>query len=227
MISWAAVCLIGLGLGWVVARFSGAYIASIAAGDSPDVSTFWRAALSLINAQPFQHRQLWLIMVVQTLCCVWFYRQGGGAAQFFALTAGTALLQALACIDARTGLLPNTLTYPFLALGLLLALAGVGVGFWPALLGAVGGYVFLWLASSAFRVVTGQVGIGRGDLKLFAGLGAWVGLAGLWFLLLMACLMGVGFAMWRQRSVYPRGNYPFGPFLAMAGIGTLLMVMAA
>ncbi len=223
MISWAAVCLIAWGLGWAVARFSAAYIACIRAGAPPTISTFGRAASSLISVQPVQHRLFWLIIVAQTLCCAWFYWQGGWAASFFALTAATALLLALACIDARTGLLPNTLTYPFLALGLLLALADIGVGFWPALLGAAGGYVFLWLASSVFWVVTRQVGMGGGDLKLFAGLGAWVGWTGLWFLLLIACLMGVGFAMWRQRSVYPRGSYPFGPFLAIAGIGSLLM----
>lgn len=147
----------------------------------------------------------------------------GLGASLFASSVAVALLLALACIDARTGLLPNTLTYPFLIMGVLLALIGVGVGLVPALLGAVGGYVFLWLASGIFQRVTKQTGMGGGDLKLFAGLGAWLGWVSLWSLLLIACLIGVGCAMWRQRSLYPRGHYPFGPFLAIAGIASLLM----
>lgn len=223
MMSWTAACLIGLGLGWAVAKFSDAYSASIRAGGFPNLATFGRAAVSLLKQQAVPYRQHFLMMVVQLVCCLWFYQQGGWSVLFFAFSVGVALLLTLACIDARTGLLPDTLTYPFLVFGLLLALTDVGIGLRPALMGAVGGYVFLWLASSVFRLATKQTGIGGGDLKLFAGLGAWVGWAGLGPLLFMACLIGVGVAMWRQRSVYPRGSYPFGPFLAMAGIGALLM----
>lgn len=124
----------------------------------------------------------------------------------------------LACIDVRTGLLPDALTIPVLVLGLCLGpLAG-----WPALL--VAGLVYGCAAGlgAAYRRLKGYDGMGGGDIKLMAALAAWVGPLALCWVVLGACLAGLAYAMLAQRRILPRGAYPFGPFLAGAAVPVLL-----
>ena len=143
---------------------------------------------------------------------------GCGAPMASALLLTFALL-ALACIDLETGLLPDAITLPFLWLGLAINLFGVHAALPSAVMGAIAGYGVLWLVFHAFRVVTGKEGMGHGDFKLLAMLGAWMGWQALPLLVLLssaaALVVGLGSAAlgWRQRS----SPIPFGPFLAAAG----------
>lgn len=132
-----------------------------------------------------------------------------------------ATVLALAFIDWDTTLLPDDLTLPLAWAGLIAAAVGwSGVSLPDALWGAVAGYLSLWTVYWAFKLVTGKEGMGYGDFKLLAALGAWLGWPALIPLVLVASALGavVGLAM-KAMSALREGRYvPFGPFLAIGGL---------
>ena len=132
----------------------------------------------------------------------------------------SAILVALAFIDWDTTLLPDDLTLPLLWAGLLAsALQWIEVPLFSAVMGAVAGYLSLWLVYWGFKLATGKEGMGYGDFKLLAALGAWFGWQALVPLILMASVVGaiVGIALKLASSLREGGYVPFGPFLAGAG----------
>lgn len=137
-----------------------------------------------------------------------------------------AALVALALIDWDTTLLPDDITLPLLWAGLIVAALGRnhGVSLSNALWGAVAGYLSLWLVYWAFKLVTGKEGMGYGDFKLFAALGAWFGWSALVPIILMASVIGamVGIAMKFSGGLRDGGYVPFGPFLAGAGLTAMV-----
>ncbi len=138
----------------------------------------------------------------------------------------SAALLALAVIDWDTTLLPDDITLPLLWAGLIAAALqwNPAVGLSSALWGAVAGYLSLWLVYWAFKLVTGKEGMGYGDFKLFAALGAWFGWPALVPIILMASVIGavVGIAMKFSSGLREGGYVPFGPFLAGAGFTALI-----
>jgi len=136
----------------------------------------------------------------------------------------TWALLALAMIDADTQLLPDSITQPFLWLGLLLNSANVFTDLPNALAGAVAGYLLLWSVYWAFKLTTGKEGMGYGDFKLLAMLGAWLGWQALPVILLAASLVGavVGIALIAFAGHQRNQPLPFGPYLAGAGWIALL-----
>ncbi|MCG5534510.1 prepilin peptidase [Ectothiorhodospira mobilis] len=141
-----------------------------------------------------------------------------------AALALTWSLLALAVIDLRTSLLPDALTLPVLWLGLLVNLGTLFTDPTSSLLGAVIGYLSLWGVYQAFRLLTGKEGMGYGDFKLFALLGAWLGWQMLPLVILLASLVGalVGIALIVLRGRDRELPIPFGPYLAAAGWIALL-----
>jgi leader peptidase (prepilin peptidase)/N-methyltransferase len=146
---------------------------------------------------------------------------------FLALAALVLLyfLIALTFIDIDTQLLPDTLTLPLLWLGLLVNLSGSGfVSLSSAVLGAVVGYLSLWLVFWAFKLATGKDGMGYGDFKLLAALGAWLGWQLLPVVILLSsvagALIGIGLMVAARRG--KDIPIPFGPYLAIAGLITML-----
>lgn len=135
--------------------------------------------------------------------------------------AACFVLLTLALIDARCGFLPDALTLPLLWAGLLLAWSGHGTDLHDAVLAAAAGYVLLWSLDLGFRVCRGRAGLGGGDMKLVAALGAWLGWAALPGVLLAACIAGAVFALCRQGREAWHAALPFGPFLALAGAAGL------
>jgi leader peptidase (prepilin peptidase) / N-methyltransferase len=137
----------------------------------------------------------------------------------------SAALLALAAIDWDTTLLPDDMTLPLLWAGLVAAALqwNPAVTLPTALWGAVGGYTSLWLVYWAFKLATGKEGMGYGDFKLFAALGAWFGWPALVPMILMASVIGavVGIAMKFSSGLREGGYVPFGPFLAGAGFTAL------
>lgn len=131
----------------------------------------------------------------------------------------TALLVAMSGIDFRTTLLPDSLTLPLLWLGLLLSTQGVFVDMPDAIYGAAVGYLSLWSVYWAFKLLTGKEGMGYGDFKLLAALGAWCGVSALLPIILMSSLIGavVGGLLITLRGRDRAQPIPFGPFLAAAG----------
>jgi leader peptidase (prepilin peptidase)/N-methyltransferase len=156
-------------------------------------------------------------------------RFGFGFAALAALLL-TWFLIALAFIDIDTQLLPDGLTLPLLWLGLTLSLwgpqggAAVPVDVRSSLIGAVAGYLSLWSVYHLFRLLTGKEGMGYGDFKLLAALGAWLGWQMLLPVILIAAVVGavVGIVILAIRRQSRATPIAFGPFLAAAGWVTLM-----
>jgi len=140
------------------------------------------------------------------------------AAMYFAWT-----MIALAFIDLDTFYLPDDLTLPLVWAGLIFSLAGGYTDLNSAVIGACGGYLALWLVFWLFKIVTGKEGMGYGDFKLLAAIGAWLGWKMLPLVILLSSFAGaiVGVALIilarRGRNV----PIPFGPYLAIAGLVAL------
>ena len=138
----------------------------------------------------------------------------------------SAALLALALIDWDTTLLPDDITLPLLWAGLIAAALqwNPAVGLTAAVWGTVAGYVSLWLVYWAFKLVTGKEGMGYGDFKLFAALGAWFGWTALVPIILMASVIGalIGIGMKFTSGLREGGYVPFGPFLAGAGFTAMI-----
>ena len=157
-----------------------------------------------------------LLTAVLMVACVWrfgFGWQGFGAMVF------TGFLISLSGIDLRTQLLPDQLTLPLMWLGLIAAADNLYMSTKPALLGAVAGYLCLWVVWWVFKQLTGKEGMGHGDFKLLAAIGAWTGLNGILPTVLLSSLVGaiIG-SIWLAAKGRDKATpIPFGPYLAVAG----------
>jgi leader peptidase (prepilin peptidase)/N-methyltransferase len=134
------------------------------------------------------------------------------------------MLIAMTFIDIDTQLLPDELTLPLMWLGLLVNLDGTFVPLRDAVIGAALGYLSLWTVYWLFKLVTGRDGIGYGDFKLLAALGAWLGWMMLPVVVLLSSAVGaiVGLSLIVFRGHHRDRPIPFGPFLAAAGLIALL-----
>lgn len=186
----------------------------------------------------------WLVLRGRSRCCdqpiAWRYPLVEAATGILFVAAGSlwppgvsllgalsllAFLIALAAIDAETLLLPDALTQPLLWLGLFINLGDAFVPLESAVIGAMAGYLSLWVVYWLFKTLTGKDALGAGDFKLLAALGAWLGWQALPQLVLLAALGGlVMTCLWRWRR---GGDFDqplaFGPWLAISG-GILLFV---
>ncbi|SFU63865.1 type 4 prepilin peptidase 1 Aspartic peptidase. MEROPS family A24A [Polaromonas sp. YR568] len=155
--------------------------------------------------------------------CVWRW---GWSLTALAWCGFSAALLALAMIDWDTTLLPDDITLPLLWAGLIVAALqwNPAVNLSTALWGAVAGYLSLWLVYWAFKLATGKEGMGYGDFKLFAALGAWFGWPALVPIILMASVIGavIGIALKFSSKLREGGYVPFGPFLAGAGFTAMI-----
>ncbi|HSY26217.1 MAG TPA: A24 family peptidase [Burkholderiaceae bacterium] len=134
------------------------------------------------------------------------------------------LLIAMTFIDADTQFLPDSLTYPLLWCGLLVNTMGLIVPLREAVIGAVAGYLSLWLVNWIFKIVRKMDGMGNGDFKLLAALGAWLGWKMLPLIVLLSALVGsvVGITLILLIKHDRKTAIPFGPYLAGAGMIALL-----
>lgn len=151
----------------------------------------------------------------------WHFGYGFAA---FAALAFTWTMIVLAFIDMDTQLLPNDITVPFIWAGLLVNLAEPFTDIRSAVLGAVAGYIALWSIYWAFKLVTGREGMGYGDFKLLAAIGAWLGWQMLPLVILVSSIPGTVVGIFLI-AVTKRGRHepiPFGPYLAGGGFIALL-----
>jgi len=176
--------------------------------------------------QPISVRYPLVEALTGVLCAAVAWKFGFGWPALAALVL-TWFLIALTFIDVDHQLLPDNLTLPLLWLGLLVSLwgpqpgpaAALPVDVRSSLIGAMAGYVSLWSVYHLFRLLTGKEGMGYGDFKLFAALGAWLGWQMLLPIILVAAAVGavVGLAMLSLRGQSRATPIAFGPFLAAAG----------
>jgi leader peptidase (prepilin peptidase)/N-methyltransferase len=170
----------------------------------------------------------WRYPAVELTTCIlfiWSASVHGLSASALAWAGFASALLVLAAIDADTTLLPDAITQPLVWAGLLAAhgqLSGQSLS--TALWGAVAGYLFLWSVYWLFKLLTGKEGMGHGDFKLLAALGAWLGWPALVSLVLIASLSGVtlGLLMRMRGQLDKDGYIPFGPFLAFAGLWVMV-----
>ncbi len=165
---------------------------------------------------PWRYPGVELLSAVLSVLVVW--RFGLGAESAGALLLTWALL-ALSFIDFDTQFLPDSITLPFLWLGLAFNLNGTFASIEASVLGAIAGYLVLWSVYHLFRLVTGKEGMGYGDFKLLAMLGAWLGWSALPLIILLSSLVGavIGVTMIAMRGHDKNIPIPFGPYLAIAG----------
>jgi leader peptidase (prepilin peptidase)/N-methyltransferase len=162
-----------------------------------------------------------LVSAILSAVVAWHFGFTAGA---FAALLFTWCLIALTVIDYDHQLLPDNITLPLLWLGLLANTVALFTSLGAAVVGAIAGYLFLWLVYHLFRLVTGKEGMGYGDFKLLAACGAWLGWQQLPLIILLASFVGavvggiliLGFGRDRARPI------PFGPFLCVAGWVALL-----
>ena len=140
---------------------------------------------------------------LQTLCAVFF----------------TWALISLSMIDLEHSLLPDDITLPFMWLGLACNIFGVFTDIYSSLIGAILGYSILWIIFISFKAATGKEGMGYGDFKLLALLGAWLGWQYLPLIILLssitATVIGISMIIFKGRD--KAAAFPFGPYLAIAG----------
>lgn len=166
-----------------------------------------------------------LVEITTAALFAWCVHRWGFTPQGWAWCGFSAALLTLALIDWDTTYLPDDITLPLLWAGLIAsALGWTGMTLQHALWGAVAGYLSLWSIYWAFKLITGKEGMGYGDFKLFAALGAWFGWQALVPMILMASVIGavIGIAMKLRSSLREGGYIPFGPFLAGAGFTAML-----
>jgi leader peptidase (prepilin peptidase) / N-methyltransferase len=166
-----------------------------------------------------------LVELLTGILSAWVAARFGFSLATLAALVLSWFLIALTFIDVDHQLLPDSLTLPLLWLGLTLSLWGpyagapVPVDLRSSLIGAVAGYLSLWSVYHLFRLVTGKEGMGYGDFKLLAALGAWLGWQMLLPVILIAAVVGavVGITVLALRRQSRATPIPFGPFLAAAG----------
>jgi len=166
-----------------------------------------------------------IIELVTAGLFVWVFAQHGWGFQAWVWAGFAAALVALAAIDADTRLLPDAITQPLVWSGLLAASLGLsGVLLSDALWGAAAGYLFLWSVFWLFKGLTGKDGMGQGDFKLLAALGAWLGWPALLSLVLIASLTGILAAMVLKLrgQLAQGGEMAFGPCLVLAGLWVMV-----
>ncbi|MCA3152956.1 MAG: prepilin peptidase, partial [Rhodocyclaceae bacterium] len=151
----------------------------------------------------------------------WHYGFGPAAALAFAFCA---TMLALALIDFDTQLLPDSLTLPLLWAGLLVNIWGIFAPLQEAVIGAAAGYLSLWTVYWGFKLVTGREGMGYGDFKLLAAIGAWLGWQALPLVILLSSLAGavIGIALIAAARMGRSVPMPFGPYLVIAGVVALV-----
>lgn len=148
--------------------------------------------------------------------CIWHF---GPNLQGLTALILTAFLIAATGIDIDHQLLPDNFTLPLMWLGILLAIQSVHVDLQSSVIGAAAGYLALWTVFHVFRILTGKEGMGYGDFKLLAALGAWMGWQMLPLIILLSSVVGalVGLVLMGTGKLQRDKPMPFGPFIAAAG----------
>lgn len=174
-------------------------------------------------AHPISWRYPFIEFLTALVSIIVAYRFGFSVAALFTLIFSWSLI-ALTFIDIDYQILPDNITLPLLWLGLAVNFNGLFTTLQSAVLGAMLGYLFLWLLYWIFRLLTGKEGMGYGDFKLLAALGAWMGWQSLPLIVLLSSIPGLFFGLALILIKKHSSNQPFafGPFLAISGWFSLL-----
>lgn len=171
---------------------------------------------------PISKRYPAVELLTGILCYAVAFNYGYSKLTLFAMLFIFAMV-ALTFIDFDTQLLPDDITLPLLWLGLLMNLSNGFTDISSAVIGAIAGYLLLWIVYWLFKLVTGKEGMGYGDFKLLAAIGAWFGWQLLPAVILLSSIVGslIGIALILFKGKNSQTAIPFGPFLALGGITAL------
>jgi leader peptidase (prepilin peptidase)/N-methyltransferase len=189
----------------------------------PVISYLWLRGRCAGCGKPISARYPLVELATALLSAITAWHFGFGWAAGAALVLTWALI-ALTLIDFDQQLLPDDITLPLLWIGLLLSLDGLFTDSTSSIIGAVAGYLSLWSIYILFKWTTGKEGMGYGDFKLLAMLGAWLGWQSLPVIIILSSVVGaiVGITLILFRGRDRNIPIPFGPYLAAAGWLTLL-----
>lgn len=189
----------------------------------PLISYLWQAGKCRGCQQPIAKRYPIVEALSALLAIIVAWQLGIGWALGLGLIFTWALL-VISVIDLEHQLIPDSIVLPLLWLGLLCNYFGLFTAIHASVLGAMAGYLSLWSVYWLFKGMTGKEGMGYGDFKLLAMLGAWLGWQALVGIILMASLAGalIGIILIVKKQQDKNTPYPFGPYLAIAGWLNLL-----
>ncbi len=228
----AALWLVARTVHWLpghYAKAEAAWCSAVRAGSNdqelplsyepPSTAALWR---DFFSAMPPLNGQTLIALIGVFSIAGWVWLTQSAMLPMFCWFLFGSVLVTLALIDDQTKLLPDILTLPMIWLGLLIQLlpATRTVGLEWSLIGAVAGYLPLWLLAHAYRLLRGRDGLGMGDLKLLAAMGAWSGPLLLPMVVIVASLLAIGsflLAKLQQRgSAGLHDERPFGPWIVLA-----------
>lgn len=166
---------------------------------------------------PFRYFLVEILTMVLSLLAVW---QFGFTLKLIFVLLFIWILIAICFIDLQHKLIPDSLSLSLLWIGLMANTAAMFTSLPIAVFSAVGAYLTLWLIIKVFYLITGKIGMGNGDFKLFAAFGAWLGWMQLPFILLLSSLLGslVGIIYLKMIKKTKETPIPFGPFLCVSGL---------
>lgn len=189
----------------------------------PVLSYLWLGGKCTTCKNPISARYptVELLTAILSMSVAWHFGFSEQAAAGLVLTW---TLIALSGIDLDHQLLPDVIIFPVLWLGLILSLFDVFIDSKTSIIGAVAGYLVLWAVYHGFKLFTGKEGMGQGDFKLLALLGAWLGWQYLGLIVLLSSLVGatLGMTLISMNKQQRETPIPYGPYLAVAGFIALL-----
>ena len=170
---------------------------------------------------PFRYPLVEFVTAILFVITIWHF---GPSLQGLTALFLTALLIAMAGIDIDHQLLPDNMTIPLMWAGILISFWAIHTDLSSSVTGAIAGYLILWSVYHVFRLLTGKEGMGYGDFKLLAALGAWLGWQMLPLIVLLSSVVGavVGVILMATGRLKKDKPMPFGPFIAAAGWVTLI-----
>ncbi len=168
------------------------------------------------SAISIQYPLIEILTAVASIIVAWHF---GITLQTPAMLIFTWILIALVLIDIKKQLLPDNITLPLMWLGIFISLFNLFINLQGSIIGAIAGYLVLWSVFQLFKLVTGKEGMGYGDFKLLAALGAWGGYTLLPQIILISSVIGsiFGISMILLKLTRKQQPIPFGPYLAIAG----------
>lgn len=175
----------------------------------------------------YRSPEQWAVILLSIMMVIVFSVHFGWSARSIGLMIFSCGMLTLAIIDQRTKYLPDQLTLPMLWLGLLIQLnpAMQTIGIESAVLGAVFGYLSLWVTAYLFLIFRDKQGVGHGDMKLMALVGAWLGPLSIPIVLLVACLLGLlwQFVAIMRDKAHSQDEFPFGPWIVVSSLAYIFL----
>lgn len=234
---WLFFTAISLGFGVLISgyfsRVSSQYATRLHTGAIPDVWLLMQCLLDSLKTESTyiivgngsKHRSAISLFcgIAIGVIIVGFWLIYGFSSHFAVIICFLLSLFIQAFIDSKSHILPDAINLPLMWLGIAYSLFSYSNLLENSVLGVFVGYGIIIIPGVIWQAITGSSGIGHGDAKLMAAIGAWIGPWVIPYILLLACLTNILFAIFQQRRLFPVGAYPFGPFIVTSTVIIMLL----